>query len=235
MASSLHPPGQTLLIDADDTLWENNVYFERVISAYCELMDEHGFDRTHARSTLNAIEIQRTKVTGYGVKSFLGSFMLACQQLLTGVDDGPALARIEALCGELADQHPEVMTGVEETLRELSVRHRLILFTKGDHGDQLRKLERSALAALLHHHDVVREKDVEAYHDVIARFRIPTETGWMVGNSPKSDILPALAAGLGAVFIPHHATWELEIVEMPGDPHPRLITLERFSDLLKYF
>lgn len=161
--------------------------------------------------------------------------MQACGALLTDVDHAAELTRIETLCRELVEQSPLVLAGVEETLRDLGTRHRLILFTKGDHTDQLRKLERSALGSLLHHHDVVREKDVDAYQDVISRFGIARDRGWMVGNSPKSDILPALTAGLGAVFIPHHATWELEIVAMPGDPHPRLITLDSFEDLLTHF
>jgi putative hydrolase of the HAD superfamily len=227
--------GRTLLIDADDTLWENNIYFEEVIAAYCELMEAYGHARELARATLTEIERVRTRINGYGIKNFKGSLCQACARLLDSTQRAEALALVDQLCAELARREPIVLPDVVETLRELAGRHRLILFTKGDLDDQLYKLQRSGLGRYIHQVDVVREKDAEAYADAVNRHGIRPSAAWMVGNSPKSDILPALEAGLGAVFIPHHATWELEQDEVPGDAQGRLLVLQRFGDLVEFF
>jgi putative hydrolase of the HAD superfamily len=230
------PRGLTLLIDADDTLWENNIYFEKVIASFCELLEVRGREREAARRTLNAIERVRTKANGYGVKNFQASLGQTCAQMLAGEDHTRELEQVADLCAALARQPPTLLPGVADTLRELAGRHRLILFTKGDIDDQLGKVQRSGLGGLLHQIDVVREKDVETYRDAVARHGISPTRAWMIGNSPRSDIMPALEAGLGAVFIPHESTWELELGEVPADgEHDRLLILDRFAELLKHF
>lgn len=228
--------GLTLLIDADDTLWENNIYFEEVIDAFCRLIEAGGGSRQGARDALYAIERVRTRTNGYGIKNFHGSLCHACRQLL-GDDHTAELAAIDALCAALARRRVDVLPAVEDTLRELSGRHRMILFTKGDLDDQLHKVQRSGLRRYFHRVDVVREKDAVSYVDASARHGFRAESAWMVGNSPKSDILPALEAGLGAVFIPHDATWELERGELPAPQslEGRLLVLERFGELTSHF
>lgn len=227
--------GLTLLIDADDTLWENNVHFEDVIRRFGDLMETRGVPRGVARETLNEIERRRTKVNGYGVANFFGSLCEACEILLAPGQSRHEVTVLAGSCDELVRRPVTVISGVEPTLRELAGRHRLILFTKGDYHDQTDKLLRSGLKRYLHQVDVVREKDVEAYREVMARRAIPSESAWMIGNSPKSDIRPALAAGLSAVFISHAATWELEQEELPREPEGRLLVLGAFADLTRYF
>jgi putative hydrolase of the HAD superfamily len=124
-----------------------------------------------------------------------------------------------------------LLPGVAATLRALGARHRVVLMTKGDRDDQLGKLQRSGLGHLLHDVDVVREKDADTYRDALRRHGARAELSWMVGNSPRSDILPALEAGLGAVYVPHDVTWSLELSELPDGGHPRLIVLRRFEEL----
>jgi putative hydrolase of the HAD superfamily len=228
--------GLTLLVDADDTLWENNIYFEEVIDAFCGLIEARGGSREQARDALYAIERVRTRTNGYGIKNFQGSLCHACRDLL-GDDHAPEVTALEELCAALARRGIDILPAVEETLRELSGRHRMILFTKGDLDDQLHKVQRSGLSRFFHRVDVVREKDTESYIDAALRHGFRTEAAWMVGNSPKSDILPALEAGLGAVFIPHDRTWELERSELPAAESlaGRLLVLERFGDLTSHF
>ncbi len=102
-----------------------------------------------------------------------------------------------------------------DTLAYLRRRHRLVLFTKGNHDEQWDKVVRSGLRDLFHQVDVVREKDADAYADAARRLGVRPESAWMIGNSPKSDILPARAAGFGAVFVPHPGTWVLELDDLP--------------------
>ncbi len=227
--------GLTLFIDADDTLWENNIFFDAIVAEYVAMAGRHGCPPAHARNTLLEIERARTRQFGYGVTNFQASLEAACRTLLDGRDwtqDGTALRE---LCTGLRRRAVLNLPGVADTLRQLAGRHRLVLLTKGDLDDQLAKVARSGLRGRFHQIDVVIEKDPETYRDALRRHGAEAERSWMVGNSPKSDILPALEAGLGAVFIPHEATWTLELVDMPSSPRERLLTLSRFEELVDHF
>jgi putative hydrolase of the HAD superfamily len=124
---------------------------------------------------------------------------------------------------------------VPDTLAYLRRRHRLVLFTKGNHDEQWDKVQRSGLRDLFHQVDVVREKDQGAYADATRRLGVRPEHAWMIGNSPKSDILPARAAGLGAVFVPHPGTWELELADLPEPDDLGTLRIDRFADLVSIF
>jgi putative hydrolase of the HAD superfamily len=224
---------QTLFIDADDTLWENNVFFERVVAEYCRLVAEHGIDPKRATETLLGIERMRTKTHGYGIDNFARALRLACQDLLGDAHEAEA-AVLDELAYAIRRERMTLLPGVAATLRELGGRHRVVLMTKGHRDDQLGKLQRSGLGHLLHDVDVVREKDEATYRDALLRHGAKPELAWMVGNSPRSDILPALGAGLGAVYVPHDVTWSLELSDLPS-AHPRLIVLRRFEELTALF
>src|SRR5262245_43167530 len=223
------PRGLTLFVDADDTLWENNVYFEAIVADYVALAASHGGTPEQARARLIEVERERVGRFGYGIANFQASLELACQSFGQGTSvDTTAIA---GLCAQLRRRAGTHLSEVASTLRTLGGRHRVVLLTKGDADDQLGKVARSGLRRHLHQVDVVPEKDADAYRDVLRRHGADPGRSWMVGNSPKSDILPALAAGLGAVFIPHPATWSLEIADLPGRDTPRYLVLERFRDL----
>jgi putative hydrolase of the HAD superfamily len=227
------PRGLTLFVDADDTLWENNVYYEAIVGDYIALAARHGGTPEQARERLIAVERERVGRFGYGISNFQASLEQACQSFGQGsaVDTSP----IAGLCAQLRRRAGTHLSEVAATLRTLGGRHRIVLLTKGDADDQLGKVARSGLRRHLHQVDVVPEKDPEAYRDVLRRHGADPARSWMVGNSPKSDILPALAAGLGAVFIPHPATWTLEIAELPPRETPRYLVLDRFLDLAGVF
>jgi len=228
------PRGLTLFVDADDTLWENNIYFEAVVADYLALVERHGCPPEQARARLIEVERERVGRFGYGIANFQASLELACRSLIDGtttVDTGP----IAGLCASLRRRAGTHLAEVAATLRSLAGRHRIVLLTKGDGDDQMGKVARSGLRRHLHQVDIVPEKDVAAYRDVLRRHGAAPERSWMIGNSPKSDILPALGAGLGAVFVPHPATWSLELVDLPAPHTPRYIVLDRFRDLLDRF
>jgi putative hydrolase of the HAD superfamily len=128
----------------------------------------------------------------------------------------------------------ELLDGVAETVAELSSRHELTIFTKGDPEEQRLKIERSGLVNHFVHAAIVREKNESAYSELAEERGFNKERTWMIGNSPKSDINPALAAGLSAVFVPHPRTWGLENEEIP-EQHPRLLRVEKISELMRYF
>lgn len=225
--------GLTLFVDADDTLWENNVYFEAIVADYVALAGRHGCPPDQARTRFIEVERDRVRRFGYGISNFQASLELACEGLAeAGAVDTSGFA---AHCTALRRRAGTHLDEVASTLRTLAGRHRVVLLTKGDGDDQHGKVARSGLRRYLHQVDVVPEKDVPAYRDVVRRHGVDPARSWMIGNSPKSDILPALGAGLGAVFIPHAATWTLELTDLPPAHTPRYLVLERFGDLAAVF
>jgi putative hydrolase of the HAD superfamily len=230
------PPGQTLLIDADDTLWENNIYFERAIAAFISYLNHHEYTAAEVRKTLNAVERETILAHGYGISSFTRSLVTCFDRLSPDPVTEEKAQRILGFARSISEQEIELMPGVAETLAELAARHRLILMTKGNQAEQADKLARSGLSQLFSAVEIVAEKDPSTYRAVIARHELTPHTSWMIGNSPRSDINPALAAGLHAVFLFHKNTWELEHSELDLAPEEqRLIELDSFAKLREFF
>jgi putative hydrolase of the HAD superfamily len=225
---------QHLLIDADDTLWENNVFFEQAFDEFVDYLDHSSLSPPEVRAVLDEIELANIKIHGYGAANF-GRNLRECYQRLAEREYAEGdLAPIMALAERILDHPMELMKGVEDTLAYLATRHDLTLFTKGHPEEQKLKIDRSGLAAYFGHTAIVKEKDAAAYAGLAAERSLDTARTWMVGNSPKSDINPALAAGLRAVFIPHARTWGLEKEAVPEN-HERLLVLESFGDLREHF
>jgi putative hydrolase of the HAD superfamily len=225
---------QVLVFDADDTLWDNNVLFERVIDDFLDWLAHPVLGRTAVRAVLDDIQAANAVAHGYGTAMLLRSLA----DCLERVRERPATAaerrRIDELAVALVERRVELIVGVTETLTSLGERHTLLLLTKGDADEQRHKLDASGLAHHFRGIHIVPEKNVEVYRDLIRAYALTPSATWMIGNSPKSDIVPARQAGMNAVFIPNDHTWVLEHdVLDPGDEH--VLRLERFGDLLGHF
>jgi putative hydrolase of the HAD superfamily len=227
-------PRETILIDADDTLWENNVYFEQTIEEFLTLLEPFGYPREYARHILNETERRNIRQHGYGVRSFGRSLEETYMKLAGHQAERHTVENIHHRVAELENTPPNVLDGVVETLDYLAKHHRLIMLTKGEPAEQAAKVERSGLQAHFDHIEIVLEKDSSTYGRMIEQFKIVKSHGWMVGNSPRSDINPALEAGLNAVFIPHHATWALEHEEVRSGAG-RLLIVANFRALREHF
>jgi putative hydrolase of the HAD superfamily len=226
------PSGQTLLIDADDTLWENNVYFERAVASFISYVNHHTYSAAEVRQSLNAVERETILAHGYGLSSFTRSLVTCFERLSPDPVDEEKKAHIRGFASTIADTEIELLPHVAETLAELASRHHLILMTKGNRAEQADKLARSGLAPHFAAVEIVSEKDPATYREVIARHELKPHTSWMIGNSPKSDINPALAAGLHAVFLFHKDTWVLEHATLDNPPAGQhLIELDSFAKL----
>ena len=228
--------GQTLLFDADDTLWENNVHFERAIAAFISYLDHRVHTTEEVREHLNAVERKTVQQFGYGLKSFRRSLIQCFEDLSDLPVTEERHQRILSFVDSIATQEMELLPGVADTLAQLASRHRLILVTKGDSEEQLDKLARSGLAGHFVAVEVLHEKERSAYEELALRHACERPSTWMIGNSPKSDINPALSAGLNAIFIPHDFTWVLEHEHVdPPAPGLRLLELNAFPELLNHF
>ncbi len=222
---------QTILIDADDTLWENNTYFIEAMVRFLDHMESLGQPRQVVERTVRERERARTKVGGYGSINFAASLVEAFEALVGPIPRGTA-AEFEKLGTDIFNHTIELLPRVKETVATLSQRHHLWIVTKGHQAEQLGKIERSGLKSFFHGHEILREKDPASYADIATRHRFDLATTWMVGNSPKSDIAAAEVAGLRTVYIPHRTLWELEDIPLPKPPDLTLVT---FQDLLLHF
>jgi putative hydrolase of the HAD superfamily len=229
-------PPQTLLIDADDTLWENNVYFERAIARFISFLNHHEFSPEQVRGVLNDVERECIVTHGYGLHSFAHALVKTFERLSVEPVTAELHAQVLSFTHAITDHAIEMLPEVPETLQYLSERHRLILVTKGAIAEQSGKVERSGLKKYFAAVEIVAEKNPEAYARLVEKYGFACECTWMVGNSPKSDINPALAAGLHAIFIPHGDTWILEHEEVnPAPPRQKLLIIGRFAELRDHF
>jgi putative hydrolase of the HAD superfamily len=227
---------QTLLIDADDTLWENNIYFERAIAKFITFLDHREHSPDQVRLSLNDVERDSIVKHGYGLDSFAHSLVECFEKLSVDPVTPEMHERIRSFTDQIANHSIEILSGVPETLQYLGERHRLIMMTKGNPAEQSGKVERSGLKEYFSSIEIVAEKDESTYRSAIAKYALTADDTWMVGNSPKSDINPALSAGLHAVFVPHGNTWILEHEDLASAPtRQRLLVVERFGDLKAYF
>ena len=227
---------QTLLFDADDTLWENNIYFERAIAAFISYLDHRVHTNEEVREHLNLCERATIAEHGYGLQSFRRSLVNCFEQLTDSAITPEKHARIVAFTEAISTAEIELLPGVATTLEDLSTRHRIILVTKGNPDEQIDKLERSGLRQFFSAVEVLAEKNTESYRALLSHHACDPVNTWMIGNSPRSDINPSLAAGLNAVFIPHDFTWVLEHEVVDSPPLGQtLLELTTFADLDNYF
>jgi putative hydrolase of the HAD superfamily len=225
----------SLLIDADDTLWENNIYFERAFDAFCDFLDHSALTPPQVREVLNEIELVNSKIHGYGSVNFGRNLQQAYRHLSEREMRDDDLLHVLSLAERILKQPIEVIDGVEETLGYLSERHDLTLFTKGNPDEQRMKVDRSELGRYFAHTAIVKEKDAAAYSRLVTERGLARESTWMIGNSPKSDINPALEAGLNAVLVPHPHTWVLEHQDLRETGDGKFLRVERFADLRRHF
>lgn len=226
---------QYLIVDADDTLWENNIYFERAFDDFADFLDHSTLTPQQVRDVLDEIEAVNARIHGYGSKNFgrnlVQTYRHLCERSISEAD----VQQVIGFAERILEQPVEIIDGVSETLEYLTARHDLTLFTKGHPEEQKMKVDRSGLAGYFGHAAIVKEKDAASYRALIEERGMDPARTWMIGNSPKSDVNPALEAGLNAVFIPHAHTWVLERQEIRPRDGVRLIQLDSFTQLRDCF
>ncbi|HEX3741450.1 MAG TPA: HAD family hydrolase [Terriglobales bacterium] len=232
----MNPSSQTLLIDADDTLWENNIYFERAIADFISFLNHRERSPAEIREILNEVERECIVTHGYGLPSFTRSLVKTFERLSVEPITPALHETIHGFAHTIAQQPVQTLPRVKETLEYLRGRHHLIMVTKGNFDEQTGKVERSELKQFFSAVEIVAEKNAAAYKKIVGHHQLSGERTWMIGNSPKSDINPALAAGLNAVFVPHNDTWVLEHEELAeAQPPARLLVLRSFAELATHF
>jgi len=225
---------QILIFDADDTLWENNVIFERVVDDFVAWLEHPTLEPDAIRGILAEIEEANIVSHGYGSQSFLRSLADCFTHLMQRPVGADEQARFAEFADAFSHNRVELIRDVTDVLDDLATRHDLYLMTKGKAEEQQRKIDVSGLAHHFRGVDIVPVKQPETYRQIVAARGFDPSRTWMIGNSPKSDIIAARAAGLRAVFVPHPNTWAHEHAELDADD-PLILQLDAFGDLVKHF
>jgi putative hydrolase of the HAD superfamily len=199
---------KTIGFDADDTLWHNERIFRAAEAELSDTLIEY-VSKDDLSNVLLAMQKKNVPVMGYGIKSFTLSMMDAALSVSGGKLDGAKMAEVMDIGREMMAHPVDLLPSVAETLEKLSQNHELILITKGDLVDQERKVQASDLGGWFRHIEIVSEKRPHTYQEIFGRAG-GLDTSVMVGNSVKSDVLPAVMAGAWGVHVPYEVTWAME-------------------------
>lgn len=208
----------TIGFDADDTLWQNEQFYQLTQARFLDLLKDHaGVDLP---KRLLSAQKRNLALYGFGIKGFTLSMIETALEVTDGKAPGAVISGILEAGRDMLGHPLETLANVSETLEALAGRYRLVLITKGDLFDQERKLAASGLGDFFDAIEIVSDKTVATYAKVFARHGDGPAKSLMVGNSLKSDVLPALEAGSWGVYVPHALTWSFEHADRPEN-HPR--------------
>ena len=221
---------KVLAFDADDTLWENETYFREVEERYYDLMEDYLPRHTTARELLK-IEIENIELYGYGIKAFILSMIETSLRISEHTIPLTAIDKIIQLGRDMMSKPVILLPGVEDVLKQLQPKYKLVMATKGDLLDQERKLKKSGLEKYFHHIEIMSEKKEADYQKLIRHLDIRPQEFVMIGNSIKSDALPVLALGGVGIHVPFHTTWAHEAVEAEIS-HPNFYTVKAITEII---
>ncbi|KMK66759.1 HAD family hydrolase [Puniceibacterium sp. IMCC21224] len=216
------PNLETIGLDADDTLWHNERFFKLTQERFADLLAQHG-DRDLLDARLLAAERRNLGSYGFGVKGFVLSMIETAVEVSGGTVPGPVLSELLAMGREMLAHPIDLFPHVKETVAGLASSHHLILITKGDLLHQERKLAQSGLGDFFARVEIVSDKRPQTYARIFGGTSGGAERAMMVGNSMKSDVVPAIDAGSWGVFVPHDLAWDLEHADAPEDRRFRAI------------
>lgn len=223
---------KVIAFDADDTLWDNEIYFQETEKKFFELFEEYLPQHSVARELLQT-EVKNIPLYGYGIKAFILSMIETAIRISDKTINISVIEKIIGYGQELLEKPIHKLDGVDEVLTALRDRYRLVVATKGDLMDQERKLKKSGIEHYFHHTEIMSEKGEADFKKLIKHLDIQPAEFLMVGNSLKSDILPVLAIGGHGYHIPYHVTWGHEKIEKNVD-HPNFRQLNTIKEILNH-
>ncbi|MFK5879766.1 MAG: HAD family hydrolase [Flavobacteriaceae bacterium] len=223
---------KVIALDADDTLWVNEPYFREVEHRFSQLLLPYETENK-INQELYKKEIDNLELYGYGVKGFVLSMVEAALEISNNKISSKEIQQIINFGKEMLNKPIELLDGVEEVLKVLSPKYKLILATKGDLLDQERKLKKSGLHKYFDHIEVLSDKKKGNYQYLINFLEVNPSEFLMIGNSLKSDVLPLVELNSNAIHIPYHTTWVHEEVTCQND-EDSYKTVQSLSDVLAF-
>ncbi len=221
-----------IAFDADDTLWINEPYFQEVEQKFCGLLEDYLPAHAVAKE-LFAVEMQNLPLYGYGIKAFMLSMIETVLKVTNNTANPEILHKAIQYGQDMLNKPIELLDGVEDTLRALKGKYRLVVATKGDLLDQERKLKKSELEHYFHHIEIMSDKKESDYLKLLRHLDCRPDEFLMIGNSLKSDVLPVLAIGGHAAHVPYHTTWAYEKIQHTIE-HPNFYEMGNIADITSY-
>lgn len=223
---------KVVAFDADDTLWDNEPFFQNTENKFCQLFEDYLPRHTVSRE-LYQTEIKNISLYGYGVKAFMLSMIETAIRISGKTVKAEIIEKVIEFGREHLEMPVELMNDVKDVLSALKGRYKLVMATKGDLLDQERKLKKSGLESYFHHIEIMSEKKEDDFKKLIRHLDIRPDEFIMIGNSIKSDIIPVLNVGGHGIHIPYHLTWKFEKAEARVD-HPNFRQVGKIGDVLAY-
>lgn len=223
---------KVIAFDADDTLWENQIFYDKVESEFCQLLSEYG-TAEEVSARLFDIEMENMDIYKYGAKPFTLSMVEAAVTISCNRVSAEVIGRIVQMGKELIDMPIRLLSGVTEALETLKNDYRLVVATKGDLLDQERKLRRSGIAHYFDHTEIMTDKMPQDYQRLIASMNVAPKAFLMVGNSLKSDVFPVLSLGAQAIHVPAEAMWKHEEIHAREQEYRTINSLAELPAILK--
>jgi len=223
---------KVIAFDADDTLWDNQVFYDEVESEFCRLLSEYG-TAEEISSRLFDIEMENMDIYKYGAKPFTLSMVEAAVTISRNRVPAEVIGRIVEMGKELLEMPIRLLGGVTEVLETLKDDYKLVVATKGDLLDQERKLQRSGIAHYFDHTEIMTDKAPEDYQRLISSLDVSPQSFLMVGNSLKSDVLPVLSLGGQAIHVPAEAMWKHEEIHLAGKEYLMIRSLAELPEVLR--
>lgn len=219
-----------IAFDADDTLWHNEPYFDEAQERFCQLFQDFASSQEILGMILSH-QVKNLPLYGFGIKAFTLSMIETALKITDNNISGKGIEQIITIGKDLLQKPVELLPNVEDVLKELHGKHKLVVATKGDLKDQHRKLHDSGIGHYFHHIEVLSDKTELDYEKMLARLECKAEDFLMIGNSLKSDVLPILNLGGFGIHIPYHTTWEYEKIDFEIE-HENFIALSNVKDVL---
>lgn len=218
--------------DADDTLWVNEPNYREAEKEFCDILTNY-ISEKEAEKALYKTEMQNLDLYGYGAKGFMLSLIETAIKVSNGNISSIEILNIIAIGKKLLQKPIVLLDGVENVLKKVSKKHKLIIATKGDLLDQERKLKKSGLAKYFHHIEIMSNKNPDDYQKLLLHLEIKAEEFLMIGNSLKSDIFPVISLGGKAIHVPYHTTWIHEKIDDSQNSNKKYMEVETLSDILE--
>ena len=223
---------KTIAFDADDTLWHNEPYFDEAQARFSELFQDFASHQEILGMILNH-QVKNLPLYGFGIKAFTLSMIETALQITDNNISGKGIEKIIAIGKDLLQKPVELLPNVEDVLKALKGKYKLIVATKGDLKDQHRKLHDSGIGHYFHHIEVLSDKTELDYEKMLGRLDIKAEDFLMIGNSLKSDVLPILNIGGYGVHVPYHTTWEYEKIDFEIE-HENFKAIASITEVLSF-
>jgi putative hydrolase of the HAD superfamily len=219
-----------IAFDADDTLWHNEPYFDEAQERFCQLFQDYASSQEILGLILNH-QVKNLPLYGFGIKAFTLSMIEVALQLTNHQISGKGIEQIITIGKDLLQKPVELLPNIEDVLKELNGKYKLVVATKGDLKDQHRKLHDSGIGHYFHHIEVLSDKAELDYSKMFGRLECKANDFLMIGNSLKSDVLPILNLGGFGIHIPYHTTWEYEKIDFEIE-HKNFLALSNVKEVL---